>query len=134
MPDFDDPAAAVAAAHQALRGLVGSLSTINDPGQIHSILGPLAGGIATLSQVLHEIAALHDRPPFDAGWVAEDSRAARAAAYQVSWELHRAGEILRQVAETIEQSDGIEATITYERREVSIGFGAPPGVEHGIEM
>ena len=50
-------------------------------------------------------------------WVAGDSRAGRAATYQVSWELHRAGEILRQVSDSIASAHNAESRITYTHRD-----------------
>ena len=40
-----------------------------------------------------------------------------AATYQVSWELHRAGEILRQVSEAIASAHNAESCITYAHRD-----------------
>ena len=109
MPTFEDPAADADEVQTALRALAHATRSIDDPRQIYSVLGSLTSAVASLSQSLHQLAAFHDGPAQKGAWVAGDSRAGRAAAYQVSWELHRAGEILRQVAESIGHAHEAEA-------------------------
>ena len=58
----------------------------------------------------------------DLGWGASgsfdpQSRAGRAARHQVSWELHRAGETLHQVSESIATAHSAESRITYTHRD-----------------
>lgn len=114
MPTFDDPAADAAEAQQAMRGLAHATRTIDDPRQIYAILGSLSSAAASLAQSLHQIAVLHDGPARKTGWVTGSSQGGRAAAYQVSWELHRAGEILHQVAASLDRAHEVEATIAYD--------------------
>ena len=47
-----------------------------------------------------------------------DQREGRAASYKVSWDLHRAAEMLHQVAETIDHAHAVEATIAYDVRDL----------------
>ena len=42
-----------------------------------------------------------------------EGQAGRAASYRVAWELHRAAEMLHQVAECVDRAHEIEASITY---------------------
>ena len=44
-----------------------------------------------------------------------DSPKARSAAYRVSWDLHRAGEMVRQVGEVIANAHEAEAMLAYHR-------------------
>lgn len=81
------------------------------------MLGSLTSAVASLSQSLQQLAAFHDGAAMKGVWVDDDSRAGRAATYQVSWELHRTGEILRQVSESIAAAHNAESRITYVHRD-----------------
>jgi hypothetical protein len=117
MPTFNDPAADAAEAQQALRGLAHATRAIDDPTQVYAVLGSLSQAAASLEQSLHQVAAFHDGPARKRSWVTGDPKAGRAAAYQVSWELHRAGEILRQVAAGLDRAHETAATIAYDDRD-----------------
>jgi hypothetical protein len=118
MPTFEDPAADADEVQTALRALAHATRSIDDPRQIYSVLGSLTSAVDSLSQSLHQVAAFHDMAAKEGVWVAGDSRAGRAAAYQVSWELHRAGEVLHHVCESIASAHNAEARITYTRRDL----------------
>ena len=113
MPTFNNPAADAAEAQQALRDLAQATRSIDDPGQIYSVLGSLSEAAASLGQSLHQLAAFHDGPDRKWAGVTSDDRLGRAAFHQVSWELHRAGEILRQVAVSLDRAHEVEASIAY---------------------
>lgn len=115
MATFDDPTADAAEAQQALRGLAHATRTIHDPTQIYSVLGSLSQAAASLEQSLHQLATFHDGPPHKRAWLTGDSQSGRAA--EVSWELHRAGEILRQVGAALDRAHQIEAGIAYDHRD-----------------
>ena len=114
MPTFNDPAVDAAEAQQALRGLVHATRSIDDPTQVYSVLGSLSAVAASLEQSLHQLATFHDGPARKRAWVSGDERAGRAASSQISWELHRAGEILRQVAASLDHAHEVEASIAYD--------------------
>ncbi|MFT4264097.1 MAG: hypothetical protein QM572_11995 [Nocardioides sp.] len=118
MPTFENPAADADEVQAALRALAYATRSIDDPRQIYSVLGSLTSAVASLSQSLHQVASFHDSEAEKGVWVAGDSRAGRAATYQVSWELHRVGEILRQVSESIASAHSAEARITYTHRDL----------------
>lgn len=113
MPTYESPAADADDVQTALRALAHATRSIDDPRQIYSVLGSLTSAAASLSQSLHQIAAFHDGAAKKGVWVEGDSRAGRAAIYQVSWELHRAGEILHQISEAIASAHQAESRITY---------------------
>jgi hypothetical protein len=73
-----------------------------------------------LEQSLHQLGAFHDGPAHKRAWLNDDERAGRAASHQVSWELHRAGEILRQVAAALDRAHEVEAQIAYDHRDVPL--------------
>jgi len=114
VPTFNNPAADAAEAQQALRGVAHGTSSIDDPGQIYDALGSLSAAASSLGQSLHQLADFHDGPTHNSARGFGDSRVGRAAAYQVSWELHRAGEMLKHVAESIDRAHEAEATIAYD--------------------
>jgi hypothetical protein len=125
VPTFDDPAADAAEAQQALRGLAHATRSIEDPRQFYSVLGSLSAAAASLEQSLHQLAAFHDGPTRTRACGADDDWAGRAASHQISWELHRAGEILRQVAASLDHAHEVEATISYDRRDLPLVPEAP---------
>lgn len=126
MPTFENPAADADEVQTALRALAHATRSIEDPRQIYSVLGSLTSAVASLSQSLHQIASVHDNRTRGTAWVSETSPKGRAAAYRVSWDLHRAGEMLRQVGETIANAHEAEAILTYHREfpEPSISHGS----------
>lgn len=135
MPTFDDPAGDADEAQQALRGLAHATRSFDDPRQIYAVLGSLTSAVASLSQALHQIASVHDGPTRKTAWVSGDSRAGRAAAFQVWWDLHHSGEGLRQVAELIGHAHEAEATIAYDHRDFPSLNDAPrPSADHGLGL
>ena len=132
MPTFEDPAADADEVQTALRALAHATRSIDDPRQIYSVLGSLTSAVASLSQSLHQLASFHDAPSQRSTWAVSDSRTGRAAAYKVSWELHRSAEILHQVSESIGHAHGAEAAITYDNRDFPVLADAPHRtVDHG---
>jgi hypothetical protein len=114
MPTFEDSTADAAEAQLALRGLAHATRSIREPAELYSVLGSLSGAVRSLEQSLHQLAAFHDgvRGPYAV--VNDSRREGRAAGYQVAWELHRAGEIVRQLGRVIDHAHEVEATIGYE--------------------
>lgn len=115
MPTFENPADDADEAQQAMRGLAHATRSIHDPNHIYSTLGSLSRAAASMSQSLHQLASFHDGASRRTGWAPQDSAGARSAAYRVSWELHRAAEMLRQVGETIDHAHEAEAILAYRR-------------------
>ena len=135
MPTFEDPAVDADEMQTALRALAHATRSIDDPRQIYSVLGSLTSSIASLSQSLHQLAAFHDTPSTRSAWVVSDTRAARTASHNVSWELHRSAEILHQVAESVGHAHGSEATITYEpRKSAAWAEGPHQSIDHGLGL
>jgi hypothetical protein len=114
MPTFTNPNDDAEEAREALRGLAHATQSIDDPTDIYPVLGSLTNGLASLAQALHQLGDFHDGPALRRTWITNDARKGRSASYQVSWELHRAAEMLRQVAETVDRAHQAEATIAYD--------------------
>ncbi len=117
MPTFTNPTADAAEAQQALRGLAHATRSIDDPTQVYSVLGSLSAAAASFEQSLHQLATFHDGPARQRAWVTGDERAGRAASHQICWKLHRAGEILQQVAASLDHAHEVEASIAYDQRD-----------------
>jgi len=114
MPTFTNPNDDAEEAREALRGLAHATRSIDDPTDIYPVLGSLTNGLASLAQALHQLGDFHDGPALRTTWVTNDARKGRSASYRVSWELHRAAEMLHQVAESIDRARDVEATIAYD--------------------
>jgi hypothetical protein len=135
MPTFEDSAADAAEAQLALRGLAHATRSIKDPTELYSVLGSLSGGLRSLEQSLHQLAAIHDRPNGSRAVVNDNRRDGRAACHQVAWELHRAGEIVRQVGRAIDHAHEVEATIGYEVGGLQdLPEPARPAAERGLGL
>lgn len=135
MPTFENPAVHADDAQAALRALAHATRSIEDPRQIYAVLGSLTSALASLSQTLHQLAALHDGPAKDRAWVADDAPAGRAAKHQVSWELHRAGEMIGQVSTVVANAHNAEASMTYARRDLpSLTDHLRAGAERGLSL
>lgn len=110
---ISEPSTLTAQARESLRDLAHASRHIPDPGQIYELLGDLSLATSSLAQSLHQIATAHDRLGPDRAVVAESRRTGRATSYAVSWELHRAAEMLRQVAKGIDRAHEDEGRITH---------------------
>ena len=114
MPTFNDPVADADELREAVRGLAHATRTIDDPTAIYAVLGSISTALASLSQSLHQLGDFHDGPNRKQAWMNGDANAGRAASYRESWELHRAAEMIHQVAECVDRAHEIEATIAYD--------------------
>lgn len=134
MPTFENPAADADEVQTALRALAHATRSIEDPRQIYSVLGSLTSSVASLSQSLHQLAAFHDGRSTRCGWTPESTPRARSAAYRVSWDLHRAGEMLRQVGETIANAHEAEAMLAYHREFPEQSASHRSAVDRGLSL
>jgi hypothetical protein len=117
MPTFNDPVADADELREAVRGLAHATRTIDDPTAIYAVLGSVCSALASLSQSLHQLGEFHDGPTRKQAWMNGDASAGRAASFRESWELHRAAEMVHQVAECVDRAHEIEATIAYDIRD-----------------
>ena len=120
MPTFSDPANDADELREAARGLAHATRRIEDPQAVYSVLGSVSSALASLTQTLHQLGGFHDGPGTSAAWVAGDPHAGRAGSYRVSWELHRAAEMARQVADCVNRAHEIEAAIAYDVRDLPL--------------
>lgn len=134
MPTFENPAADADEVQTALRALARATRSIDDPREIYSVLGSLTSALASMSQSLHQIAMFHDDGPRRSEWVPEASAKSRSASYRVSWDLHRAGEMLRQVGETVANAHEAEAMLAYQREFPEHSRSTTPAADHRIGL
>ena len=113
MPTFNDPVADADELREAVRGLAHATRSIEDPTSLYSVLGSISSALASLSQSLHQLGQFHDGPTRKQAWMNGDANAGRAASYSESWELHRAAEMIHQVAECVDRAHEMEATIAH---------------------
>jgi hypothetical protein len=113
MTTFTDAVADAAEVRESVRALAHATRNIQDPTPIYGVIGSLSTSLASMAQVLHQLGATHDRMSATGGQVPVGTDC-RATAYQVSWELHRAAEMVHQVAATVDRAHQLEATITYD--------------------
>jgi len=114
MPTFRDLVAEADELREAVRGLAHATRSVDDPTAIYPVLGSISSALASLSQALHQLGDFQGGPKYKQGWMNGDARAGRAASYRESWELHRAAEMIHQVAECVDRAHEIEATIAYD--------------------
>ena len=134
MPTFENPAADADEAQTALRALAHATRSIDDPRQIYSVLGSLTSAVASMSQSLHQIASFHDGGLRKGEWVPEASAKARSASYRVSWDLHRAGEMVRQVGDVIANAHEAEAMLAHHREFPEHSRPTTPAADHRIGL
>ncbi|KQW42624.1 hypothetical protein ASC77_23440 [Nocardioides sp. Root1257] len=139
MPTFKDPVAAATEAREAIRGLAHATRAVEDPAAIYPVLGSISAALASLTQTLHQLGDAHDSPAIRRAWINGDSRADTASSYRVSWELHRAAEMVHQVAAAVDRAHEIEATIAYDQAPAhaadSPHAGSPlRGAERGLSL
>ena len=113
MPTFNDPATDADELREAARGLAHATKLIIDLSEMYAVLGAMSSSLASMAQSLHQLGDLHDPQPKQGVSLGDDAHAGRAASYRVSWELHRAAEMLHQVTACVDRAHEIEATITY---------------------
>lgn len=132
MPTFNDPAADAAEVRESVRGLAHATRNIHDPTTIYNVIGSLSSALASMAQVLQQLGATHDRMSATLGPV-PIGRDGQATAHQVSWELHRAAEMVNQVAATVDRAHRLEAAITYD---VHLPVAPMPSGrrEHGLSL
>jgi hypothetical protein len=114
MPTFNDPVADADELREVVRRLAHATRLIEDPTSIYPVLGSISSALTSLSQSLHQLGAFHDGPTRKQAWINGDLHAGRAASYGESWELHRAAEMVHQIAESVDHAHEIEATIAYD--------------------
>jgi hypothetical protein len=135
MPTFNDPVADADELREAVRGLAHATRSIEDPTSIYPVLGAVSSALASLSQSLHQLGDFHDGPTRKQAWMNGDPHPVRAASYRESWELHRAAEMIHQVAECVDRAHEIEATIAYDIDDYpSLAPGLRPFHEPGLSL
>lgn len=134
MPMFSDPVADADGLSEAVRGLAHATRAVDDPAAIYPVLGSISSALASLSQTLHQLGDFHDGPTGKQAWMNGDLHAGRAASYKESWELHRAAEMIHQVAGCVDRAHEIEATIAYDARDLPLPAASRAPRDGGLSL
>ena len=134
MPTFNDPVADADELREAVRGLAHATRSVDDPTAIYPVLGSISSALASLSQTLHQLGDFHDGPTREQAWMNGDPHAGRAASYKESWELHRAAEMIHQVAGCVDRAHEIEATIAYDVRDFPLAAASRAVHDGGLSL
>lgn len=134
MPTFNDPVADADELREAVRGLAHATRSVEDPTSIYPVLGAISSALATLTQALHQLGDFHDGPATKSVWMSGDPQAGRASSYRVSWELHRAAEMVHQVGDAVNRAHEIEATIAYDASDFPLARVLSTTRDRGISL
>lgn len=92
------------AARRALRALAKETAQADGLDRADALLASLSAATESLSGVLHQLAAPHDKGNASNRRRTPTSANQPGADYPMSWELHRAGEILHQVSTLLDHA------------------------------
>ena len=134
MPTFNDPVADADELREAVRGLAHATRRIEDPTAIYPVLGSISSALASLTQALHQLGDFHDGPIRRQAWVNGDAQAGRAASSKASWDLHRAAEMIRQVADCVDRAHQVEATIAYDTQDLPLAQVPGRSRDRGLSL
>ena len=134
MPTFNDPVADADELRESVRGLTHATRSFDDPTAIYPVLGSISSALASLSQTLHQLGDFHDGPAREQAWMNGDPHPGRAASYKVSWELHRAAEMIHQVVGCVDRAHEIEATIAYDVRDFPLAPASRAVHDGGLSL
>ncbi len=113
MPTFDDPLTDAEEASQALRGLAHATRTFQIPADTYAVIGDLLGGVRSLRQVLHQLAAAHISHSRTARTDTGDPQAGLRAAIAAADELHAASVLLDRVETHLDAASQQSGTIVW---------------------
>lgn len=97
MPTFDNPLTDAEEASHALRGLAHATRTFENSADTYAVIGDLLGGVRSLRQVLHQLAAAHITHSRTARTDTGDTQAGLRAAIAAADELHAASVLFDRV-------------------------------------
>lgn len=125
---IDDPDAQAEAARRALHALAGATERMNDRHELGAVLASLSAATASLSESLHQLATARDH---SRGREARPrSRNSQLSQYPMSWELHRAGEILHQVSTLLQHARDAAAHDALPQPQVTQSVSSPSHSNH----
>ena len=113
MPTFNDPLTDAEEATQALRGLAHATRTFENPADTYAVIGDLLGGVRSLRQVLHQLAAAHITHSRTARTDTGDIQAGLRAAITAADELHAASVLCDRVETHLDAASQRSGTIAW---------------------
>lgn len=124
-------------ARDHLRRLADTTRMISDPSEIYDLLGDVSSALTSLGQSLHQIAKVHDQLEPGRARVAESASSGRATSYAISWEVHRAAEMLTQAAGVVDHAHQDEAKIAYAQPDPLLApdrQATPSAADNGLRL
>lgn len=113
MPTFENPLTDAEEASHALRGLAHATRTFENPADTYAVVGDLLGGVRSLRQVLHQLAAAHISHSRTARTDTGDAQAGLRAAIAAADELHAASVLFDRVETHLDAASQRSGTIAW---------------------
>lgn len=113
MPTFENPLTDAEEASHALRGLAHATRAFENPADTYAVIGDLLGGVRSLRQVLHQLAAAHISHSRTARTETGDTQAGLRAAIAAADELHAASILLNRVETHVDAASQRSGTIAW---------------------
>ncbi|MCC6855300.1 MAG: hypothetical protein IT189_04490 [Microbacteriaceae bacterium] len=113
MPTFDNPLTDAEEANNALRGLAHATRTFENPADTYAVIGDLLGGVRSLRQVLHQLAAAHITHSRTAHTDTGDTQAGLRAAIAAADELHADSLLFDRVETHLDAASQHSGTIAW---------------------
>jgi len=113
MPAFENPTADAAEASEALRGLAHATRVFDNPADTYAVIGDLLGGVRSLRQVLHQLAAAHLTHGRTARTDNGDPQAGLRAAVAAANQLQAASVLLDRVENNLDAASQHSGTIAW---------------------
>lgn len=132
---IDEPAAHAEAAQRALLDLLEATERMDDRHEIGAVLASLSSATQSISESLHQIAITHDQGRDRRNHQRVRSSDVRSPQYPMSWELHRAGEILHQVSNLLQHAHEAASRHAQEKPPLTrAGHRCSPAAPTGLRL
>lgn len=119
MPRFEDSAAEAAKASEALRALTHSTRNVENPSELHNVLGDALNSVRSLRQTLDQVARAYETHRARAGDDNGDITAGARFIFTASSELHDAAQLLDGVEAGLNVASHASRQITWQPAEAS---------------
>lgn len=114
MPTFENPTADAAEASEALRGLAHATRGFENPADTYAVIGDLLGGVRSLRQVLHQLAAAHITHSRSARTDDGNAQAGLRAAVAAADQLQQASALLDRIETNLDAASQHSGTIAWQ--------------------
>lgn len=119
MPTFEDPAADAARTSDTLRALARTTRSVENPAELHNVLGDALDSVRSLRQVLDQVARAYETHRARAGDNNVDITAGARFVFTASSELYDAAQLLNGVKAGLNIASHASRQITWQPAEAS---------------